>query len=277
MAAKEVMQHAYFTTALSIPPKPDHEVRFHDYETDNYRITAHSPGIFRLRHTAAQTPSSNTPGTATSLYRITQPGSYYLTGNVTVATGEAITITADNVTLDLNGHAVRGPVRCLYSASSRSVECDWLVESSPRAGINTVAAPHSVIRNGAVMGFAGIGIQHGEAAVIENLEVSSNAGAGIAGAGHANGGVVRDVLVRHNGGSGIVCSDMTVERSSFAENGGTGVDCQRGAFSDSVSRGNGGFGVADGFKPGLRTINNRQGPVASVAALRETAKAGASR
>ena len=56
--------------------------------------------------------------------------------------------------------------------------------------------------------------------------------------------------------------EIRLVRSSFADNGGTGVDCHSGEFSDSVSRGNGGFGVADGFKPGLRTINNRQGAVA---------------
>ena len=205
-----------------------------------------------------------TPGDAPGYpIAINEPGSYRLTSDLVVpAHADGIVVTAPHVTLDLNGHTVIGPVRCVHSAASRKVECNWLVEPSPRAGINTVAAPHSVIRNGTVTGFAGMGIHHGEAAVIENMEVSANAGAGVAGSGHANGGVVRGVLVRHNGGSGIVCDDMAIERSTFADNGGTGVECQRAAISDSVSRGNGGFGVADGFKPGLRTINNRQGPVA---------------
>jgi hypothetical protein len=216
-----------------------------------------------------------TPGDAPGFpVTISQPGRYRLTGDLVVpAHTDGIVVTAPNVTLDLNGHGVRGPVRCVHSATSRSVECNWLVESVPRAGISTAQAPNSVIRNGLVAGFAGVGIHHGEAALLENLEVSSNAGPGIVGAGQAGGGVVRQVLVWHNGGRGIVCRRMTVERSSFAENGGTGVDCPSGVFSDSVSRGNGGFGVADAFKPGLRTINNRQGAVASVAALRDTAKA----
>ncbi len=34
---------------------------------------------------------------------ITQPGSYFLTANITVATGNGIAINSDNVTLDLNG------------------------------------------------------------------------------------------------------------------------------------------------------------------------------
>ncbi len=37
---------------------------------------------------------------------ISQAGSYYLTRNITVASGDAITITANNVTLDLNGFTI---------------------------------------------------------------------------------------------------------------------------------------------------------------------------
>ena len=194
---------------------------------------------------------------------ISRPGHYRLSGDLVVpAHADGILITAPDVTLDLNGHTVRGPVRCAHSPQGRTVECNWLIEPSLRSGISTVAAPRSVVRNGAVSGFAGFGIHHGESVLIENVEVSSNAGAGIAGSGSAQGGVVRHVLVRHNGAAGIVCDGMTVERSSFIDNGGHGVECRRAVVSDSVSRGNGGFGSADGHIAGLRTINNRQGAVA---------------
>jgi Right handed beta helix region len=209
---------------------------------------------------------------------LSSSGSYRLSSDLVVpAHADGIVVTAPHVSLDLNGHTVSGPVRCVHSASARAVECNWQVEPVPRAGISTAAAAHSIVRNGTVKGFAGMGIQHGETALLENLEVHSNAGAGIAAAAGAEGGVVRGVLVRNNGGSGMVCTDATVERSSFADNGGTGVDCKRGVFSHSVSRGNGGFGVADGFKRGLRTLNNRQGTVASAAALRDAARAEAQR
>jgi hypothetical protein len=39
-------------------------------------------------------------------FTISAAGSYYLTGNLNVATGTAITITADDVTLDLNGFTI---------------------------------------------------------------------------------------------------------------------------------------------------------------------------
>ncbi len=43
------------------------------------------------------------PITNATAVTISASGSYYLTTNITVASGNAITITADNVTLDLNG------------------------------------------------------------------------------------------------------------------------------------------------------------------------------
>lgn len=51
-----------------------------------------------------------TPGDSSSVYRISQPGSYYLTGNlIGVADKHGIVIDADDVTVDLNGFEVLGP------------------------------------------------------------------------------------------------------------------------------------------------------------------------
>jgi hypothetical protein len=50
-----------------------------------------------------RTPISSAPST------ISASGSYYLTANLTVASGTAIAISADNVTLDLNGFASTNP------------------------------------------------------------------------------------------------------------------------------------------------------------------------
>ncbi|MFZ4576693.1 MAG: NosD domain-containing protein [Phycisphaerales bacterium] len=53
--------------------------------------------------------ATNTPGDANSLYHISEPGSYYLTGNIDGVAGKhGIEISANNVTIDLNGFAVRG-------------------------------------------------------------------------------------------------------------------------------------------------------------------------
>jgi hypothetical protein len=46
------------------------------------------------------------PITNSGAANISAPGSYYLTGNITVSSGHAITIASDNVTLDLNGFTI---------------------------------------------------------------------------------------------------------------------------------------------------------------------------
>ncbi|MCC6323156.1 MAG: hypothetical protein IT438_17160 [Phycisphaerales bacterium] len=52
---------------------------------------------------------ATTPGDADSLFRITSPGSYYLTGNITGVIGKhGIEIAAGEVTIDLNGFALSG-------------------------------------------------------------------------------------------------------------------------------------------------------------------------
>jgi len=53
--------------------------------------------------------SSNTPGDATSSFKITNPGSYYLTANITgVSNQHGVLIAAPNLTLDLNGFSLIG-------------------------------------------------------------------------------------------------------------------------------------------------------------------------
>ena len=51
----------------------------------------------------------NTPGDIDSLFKITQPGSYYLTGDITGVSGKSgIEIGAPGVTIDLMGFDVQG-------------------------------------------------------------------------------------------------------------------------------------------------------------------------
>jgi len=58
---------------------------------------APAPTMKTLAQIEARTPISSAP------FTISVPGSYYLTTNLTVSSGDAITIAASGVTLDLNG------------------------------------------------------------------------------------------------------------------------------------------------------------------------------
>ena len=85
-------------------------------------------------------PGSSTPA---ATYTISQPGSYYLTGDRVCAYG-AISISADNVTLDLNGFSLVGP---------------GIESTDPAAhGINIVHCKNLEIRNGTITNFRYAGI-----------------------------------------------------------------------------------------------------------------------
>jgi hypothetical protein len=61
---------------------------------------APAPTMKSLDQIEPRTPISSAP------FIIAAPGSYYLATNVTVSSGDAITVTANNVTLDLNGFSI---------------------------------------------------------------------------------------------------------------------------------------------------------------------------
>ncbi len=64
-----------------------------------------------------------TPGNLTNAYIISQPGSYYLSGNIVVTNGNAILITTNAVTLDLNGFSI---CSIAPSANGSAVTSDYL-------------------------------------------------------------------------------------------------------------------------------------------------------
>ncbi len=88
--------------------------------------------------------STNTPGDANSLFKITSPGSYYLTGNVTGVVGKhGIEIVTSGVTLDLMGFDLVGVV------------------DSVRNGIFVSAGflNNITVRNGSVRGWGRAGVE----------------------------------------------------------------------------------------------------------------------
>jgi len=87
---------------------------------------------------------------------ISAPGSYRLTGDLTVpnANTNAVSITADSVTLDLNGFSIAGPTTCTYSYPN--VTCG----GTEGTGTGVVAATSRVtVRNGRVRGMGSDAIE----------------------------------------------------------------------------------------------------------------------
>jgi hypothetical protein len=171
---------------------------------------------------------------------ICQSGSYRLSGNLTVpANTDAIDINTDNVTLDLNGFSIVGPVVCSGSPVTSCTE-----GTSPSAGINSNNS-YITVSNGIVRGFDPYGINLTGAGVqIERITAVSNGNTGIntqislLGAGDA---IVTLCHGNSNGFAGIDGAG-TLSNSSAVNNKSTGV-VWFGSATGNISSGNG----SDGF------------------------------
>jgi len=127
---------------------------------------------------------------------ITQPGSYRLTSNLDVNINTtAIEVNTGNVTIDLNGYSISGPVVC----SGSDLSCS---SSGIGDGIDAADQENITIRNGIVEGVGRDGIVVGRGAFLENLTVAECSDEGIV-AETGPGSVLRRLVVRENGGMGV--------------------------------------------------------------------------
>jgi len=163
-----------------------------------------------------------TPGDAPGFpVTISQSGSYRLSGNLTVpdAGTTAIEITADNVTLDLNGFAIVGPTVCSGFPN---------VCAPVGAGIGIWSERNYIaVRNGAVRGMGGDGMRLNRPA----------------GAGATSGHLVDSVQVASNGGDGIMIGNGLVRASISRRNGARGIALESGSALDNDAQLNGDVGV----------------------------------
>lgn len=86
--------------------------------------------------------ATNTPGDADSVFRISQPGSYYLTGNVNGIAGKrTIELATNGVTIDLNGYSLIGVTGSLEAIGNDRAIADVSIVNGtitrfPDRGIN---------------------------------------------------------------------------------------------------------------------------------------------
>jgi hypothetical protein len=130
--------------------------------------------------------ATNTPGDADSVFRIAQPGSYYLTGNITGVAGKhGIEIAASNVSIDLNGFVVDGGgvigsldgIRTSLSALSALTITNGKVSNWGRDGINlaTTSSNSSLVERVEAIGNGGNGMQIGLTSVIDRCTAGRTA------------------------------------------------------------------------------------------------------
>ncbi len=173
-----------------------------------------------------------TPGEADSVFTITEPGSYYLTGPIAAESGKhGIKIRTSDVTIDLGGFVHDG------GADAGIVS---------RTGIINFAgfAFNFVITNGTLKGWGESGIVLGDVSSnvrIERIIAQRNGEDGINVGQQAT---LIECQALTNGGAGITAaSDAVVDRCIAHENGEDGIDLvSRSIVTNSVSSKNGGDG-----------------------------------
>lgn len=169
---------------------------------------------------------------------------------------DAVDITADNVTLDLNGFAISGPVTCL---DPQHQPC-----SGAGSGIGVKTTNSNItVRNGTVRGMGNSGIVLGNGALVEDVHADSNGGAAIPnGSGGAGikvyAGVVTHCTVTRNWGYGILAHfGVTISFSSVESSGDSGIYGGDVVNSD-VSR-NGRYGIQDAQSAVSNTLFQNSG------------------
>jgi parallel beta-helix repeat protein len=177
-----------------------------------------APTMKTLQQVEPRTAISSLP------FAITQPGSYYLTGNVSGSGG--ITITASGVTLDLMGFE--------------------LVGGSGSGILVTGTRTNLVIRNGVVRNWSGLGVAASSASnsVFRDLLISDNNDTGLSAGTHS---LVSDCLVRNNIFGIIVAAASKVRGCTVSGSLGDGIQTGAGCtVSGSTAVDNNGNGILAG-------------------------------
>jgi len=188
-------------------------------------------GVIEVNQARALAGGVTASDTAGFPVTIDAPGSYRLTGDLDVGdenTG-GINIGSSNVTLDLNGFAILGPVACTDTTCTP--------ESGVGTGVNVPSGfiyTNITVRNGTVRGMGRDGLElEGDSGMrVENVRAISNARNGInVGATFDESAHVTGCTVTRNGVDGIngpEASVITGNVSSF--NHGHGIAIRDGSF-----------------------------------------------
>lgn len=151
--------------------------------------------------------STNTPGDLDSVYRITVPGAYYLSGNVVGNPGRAgIEISASGVTIDLNGFTMTGvtgslsAIRCTGSTKGVQIS-NGAISAWGASGVDVTSALEVQIRSIVSFNNGANGIHTAGNVLIESCVANGNTAEGIFVAGLA--AIVRSCVAHNNGSNGI--------------------------------------------------------------------------
>lgn len=195
-------------------------------------------GVIEINHASALAGGVTTGDGTGYPVTLSARGSYRLTSNLTVPdeNTNGIEITTDEVSLDLNGFAILGPVAC---SGSPPTSC---APAGTGQGIRSVniLGNYKVV-NGFVrgMGRHGVYLPNGRVHV-EGVAVSHNGNTGI----EVHSCVMVHNVARLNLGAGLRCTRGTVAGNVASFNAGSGIISGAvGVISDNTVESNGSNGI----------------------------------
>lgn len=160
--------------------------------------------------------ATNTPGDATYVFRITQAGSYYLTGNISVPAGRTGVYLGAGVRLDLNGFTITGAggtSQGVFASNGCTVRNGTItnVASAVLVGISSTTAVY--IEDLIVSAFSGRAFDIGGRSVVRRCTISGSGLVGIEMQGDY--GTVEDCTVNNLNGTGVYINSYSVLRRSL--------------------------------------------------------------
>jgi hypothetical protein len=143
-------------------------------------------------------------------YAISTSGSYRLTGNLTDSNidADAIVVSANHVTIDLNGFSITGPGTTSFN------------------GVNGFSAGALTVENGTVTGFnsgTAAGVYAGNNCIVRNVHVESNTNGIVAG----NNCVIQGCTANSNSNDGInTLGGTAISGNAVDSNSNLGIYCE---------------------------------------------------
>ena len=179
-------------------------------------------------------PGSTGKNVITSLpFGISQPGSYVLNSNLTgVSSQNGINITANNVTIDLQGFELVGVPGSLHGIAHISGSLSGLT-----------------VRNGTIRNWGQLGISAGPGVLVDEVSFKANNGGVFAG----DGATLTNCRIEGSiGTSSILGNRAVVSKCTFDSNGSGCTNCpgiqvgQDSTVTETVARNNGGIEIQAG-------------------------------
>lgn len=199
-----------------------------------------------------------TPGDAECVYRITQPGSYYLTENLQGELGKhGIVIATPQVSLDLNGFVIAGPdgprqgthhgIRAavlLKGATFQNGQIrDWSGDGLSLRDIGQSLHESVIVTDIVAHGNTEVGMNvFADSSVITRCAATANQGGGIL----ALNAAVTECVADRNFEYGIYVSDGIASKCFASSNSVVGIEVIRGTVKDCVLINNFGAGIEAG-------------------------------